>query len=205
MRGLIAATLVAVCTAARSTAAQENDRPELSWGLAGGASFPVGGVRKALKSSAHAAATLEVRTPYPGVALRLEGTYNYFRDRLPAMVVADSVGQSIGTITGGMRLLGVTANVVFRGPYREDPVRPYLVGGVGVFRVQRHSDFVAEHGRLRYTERARIRTGANAGLGLEVPRERVTAFAELRYHFVRGVFDRSALRIVPLSLGLRIH
>lgn len=203
-RGFAAAILVALCTAAPSSAAQENARPELSWGLVAGASFPVGGVRRTLKSAPHVGATLEVRTRYPGVSLRLQGTYDSFRAH-PLVLVIDSVGETIGTMTGGMRLLGGTANVVFRAPYRDDPVRLYLIGGVDVFRVQRHFEAPTEHGRSRYTDRARIRTGANAGLGVEVPRERVTAFAELRYHFVRGVLDRSALRVVPLSLGLRIQ
>jgi hypothetical protein len=49
------------------------------------------------------------------------------------------------------------------------------------------------------------RTGVNAGLGLEMPRERVTAFVDLRYHIVYWESHASPLRMMPLSLGLGVH
>ena len=196
---LVTIGVLVLCGAAHSTAAQQEPRRALSLGLAAGTTLPVGPAVKALERGPRAGAAIEVRSPYPGIALRVEGTYDSFR--MHSGVASDSAGESVGMLSGSMRLLGGTANVVLRAPYREDPVRPYVIGGVGVFRVQSHFEHPTEHGWLRYTDRARIRTGANAGLGVEVPRERVTAFVDARYHFVRN--GESSLRMMALSLGLR--
>ena len=201
---LLVVTAVVFCATAHAAGAQKDTRRALSLGLVGGASFPVGRWSSSLERAPHAAAVIEVRSPYAGVALRFEGTYDSFR--MPSLgLVSDSVGGSLGVMTGSMRLLGGTANVVLRAPHREAPVRGYVIGGVGVFRVQSHTEAPGPHGRIRNAASARTRSGINAGLGVEGSWERVTAFAELRYHYVRGVFDSSPLRMMPLNLGLALR
>lgn len=119
---------------------------------------------------AGAQVALELRPAALRVGLRLDGSHHQWSD---------------GFLTGkgDFRASAVTANLVYHLPTTF--VRPYVLGGIGGYALQGGGG---------------VKTGWNAGGGVEVPMGRSRLFGEVRAHFVRSAPD---VRLTPLIIGLR--
>ena len=202
-RRLAVTALVLCCSAVTPAGAQDDAGRRVSVGLLGGGTLPVAPLDGVLKRGHHLGALVEVRSQEARLGLRFEATYAFFD--IPGGIVADSVGQPLGELTGRMRLPALSANLVLRNPEWSGRVRPYIVGGVSVFRVHVHFDAPAGQTSSRATVPAETRAGVNAGLGIEVPSDRATLFGEARYYIVRHEPHQRPFQMIPLSLGLRLH
>lgn len=193
---LVALSLV-LFSGALAVAPGQETLPRASWGLHGAIALPVG-PSHGLDPGYQGTAFVEVPWPRAFRALRLEAIYTAIP--FPAGTASDSLGQLVGELDGTVRLRAIALNLIARRSDR--PVRPYLVAGAGVFRV----NYRIEGPRTEVvTSPAVTRVGGNVGLGCETSLRRVTLFAEARYHTVLHGGEQEELRLVPVTFGLRVR
>ena len=156
-----------------------------SFGVEAGPAFPVGNFGTALKTGFTADALVEARIPLLPVGLRFEGGYTRFGSKIGNT----PGGTLLGTSTSGtdVHMVSGSANVVLRlSPIALTLVRPYLIGGVGIYGLNQGLG---------------TKAGVNIGGGLSLPLVVVTTFADLRYTRVFTNGDR--VNFVPLRVGVR--
>ena len=76
-------------------------------------------------------------------------------------------------------------------------VRPYFIGGIGIYRV----DLEDELDPLLGESDPETKFGFNVGAGLDFGLAGFSAFAEARYHSIQAEGD--AVNIIPVSFGIR--
>jgi len=150
-------------------------------GLAGGATVPQGDAKDVFDTRWHGGALLVLNFPVLPVGIRADGSYH----RL------DASGDSGGS--GDVEILAGTANVVVG--FRALLVKPYVVGGVGYYRL----DFSNESFPSAFSG-TENETGWNAGAGVSISLRKIDLFVEARYHSVDTEGDR--FEFVPISVGL---
>ena len=99
-----------------------------------------------------------------------------------------------GDVTGDVNLLGASADVTL--DLLRSPIRPYLVGGVGVYRRRVAQDIAGATDEFRRLRRTDTDVGYNGGVGLRLG----PLFVEGRYYSVRTKPDRT--NFVPVTVGL---
>lgn len=143
-----------------------------SFGIEAGPVFPVGRFGDVVNTGFGVEALVEARVPVLPVGLRFEGGYTRFG--------GEASRGSVHAVSG-------TANAVLRlSPVGLSLVRPYLIGGVGIYGLNQG-----------YGTNA----GVNIGGGVSVPLLAVTAFADVRY--TRVFTDAPRVNYVPLRVGVR--
>ena len=187
-----------LASGAVAVAPGQDTPPRVSWGLHGAMALQIG-PPDVLDPGYQGTAFVEVPWPAAFRALRLEAMYTVL-PYSPGIAI-DSIGQPMGEVHNTVRLRAIALNLIVR---RSDwsVVRPYLVAGAGVFRVDVR---VEAPGYGVGITPAVNRVGGNAGLGFESSLRRVTLFAEARYHAVLHREDQSELRFVPVTFGVRVR
>jgi len=143
-----------------------------SVGVEAGPAFPVGNFGNTAGAGFTADALVEARVPVLPIGLRFEAGYASFGSKN---------GYTSAHVVSG------SANAVLRlSPVALSLVRPYLIGGVGIYGQNRGAGTSA---------------GVNIGGGLSVPLVAITAFADARY---TRVFNSGIqTNFVPVRVGLR--
>ena len=104
----------------------------------------------------------------------------------------------ISNVTGNVNMVGGTANLVL--PLTQSLIRPYVIGGVGVYRrrvSQNIGGTIAEFQSLRDEQ---TQVGYNGGLGVSIGAGiGPSLFIEARYHSVATTPDRT--KFVPVVFG----
>jgi hypothetical protein len=103
----------------------------------------------------------------------------------------------VGTVTGDVNLIGAAANLVL--PLTQSVVKPYLIGGVGVYHrrvAQNISGTVDEFRDLRDNQ---TDMGYNGGIGISIGGLGPAFFIEARYISVATTPDRT--KFVPVVVG----
>jgi hypothetical protein len=103
----------------------------------------------------------------------------------------------VGTVTGDVNLIGAAANLVL--PLTQSVVKPYLIGGVGVYHrrvAQNISGTVDEFRDLRDNQ---TDMGYNGGIGISIGGLGPAFFIEARYISVATTPERT--KFVPVVVG----
>lgn len=103
----------------------------------------------------------------------------------------------VGNVTGNVNLVGASANLVL--PLSHSLIKPYVIGGVGVYRRRVAQDIagtVSEFESLRDTQ---TDLGYNGGLGLSIGGTGPSLFLEARYYSVATSPDRT--KFIPVVVG----
>ena len=169
----ILVALLAVISSSRRLSAQAagaQTMPIPIIGIGGGISIPAGGIAKDREPGFNLSALAEFRTPSEPLGLRGEMLYQYFGRDVNA---ANST--SANTIA-------LTVNVVYHAP--KSQVRPYLIGGMGLYHVSDNGN----------------NAGFNVGTGLTIPLTGVGAYAEARLHF--AMTQGPSFVTVPITFGI---
>jgi hypothetical protein len=164
--------LLALSATATALAAQAPTQtmPVPILGIGGGISIPAGGVAKDRQPGFNVDAMAEFRTPSEPLGLRGEVLYQYFgRD--------ESVVNSTSANT-----VGFLVNVVYHAP--KSQVRPYLIGGMGLYHISDHGNSA----------------GFNVGTGLTIPLTGMGAYAEARMHF--ALAQGPSFVTIPITFGI---
>ena len=159
-----------------TAAAQELGSP-ITFGVVAGASFPIGDFSDFAGTGWHAGGLLQWDTPTLPIGIRAEGVYHAFGDK--------------GTNDANPNMIVGTLNGVYMFPMTQPyTVRPYLIGGGGI-----------------YNERcdgcdSQTKFGLNGGAGITVPLSGFSTIIEARFHIV---FDSetgsSNSTFIPISVS----
>jgi opacity protein-like surface antigen len=171
-------------------------------GASAGLSVPTGDRGEFLKPGFDVGAHLAFRPAALPVGVRVEGQFNRFavhfdEDEMPGM-----------RAEGNVQLIGGTASVVLGVPAASSPLRPYLMGGVGIYN-RRGSVRVTFEGVTDSGSDSRTDSGVNGGAGIELGLGGLTAFLEARYHVALDAPDEEEFegiqntRFIPISVGIR--
>jgi opacity protein-like surface antigen len=188
-------------SAAHAQAPAAPARP-VSFGISGGLSVPTGDAGDAFASGFNVDALLELQPrPASPLAFRFEAGYQRFELNDDLKEFFEQFG---GSIDANARIISGVANVLYKFPVAS-AVRPYVLGGVGVFNLggsasisgfeELGEDIDAEEGGSTTS------FGYNVGGGVELPLSGITAFGEVRFQQIR--VDGSNFNIVPIKVGVR--
>src|SRR5256886_10536113 len=195
--GRAARAVVAVSLAAGTLAAQ-GVHPQ--FGLGGGLLAPVGDYHataggQGFNTAWQGLALLAFKLPALPVGFRIDATYgaNSANDRLKDTLSA-ALGQPTDEKT---KLAGVSVNVTYPAA-RSAPVRPYAIGGVGLYHTTISTSTSASTG-----DRAATKLAWDLGGGLAFALRGVTLFFEARYVNVAAVSGLPRTTFLPFTTGIR--
>jgi hypothetical protein len=188
-------TVAALATAASPLAAQ---KAGIGFGASIGANVPNGDFADGAKTGLVANAFVGVGTGRFG----LRGELFWSRSDLDNAFIR-KVGNKVlpetgeNTVTGDVNLVGAAANLVL--PLTQSVVKPYLIGGVGVYHrrvAQNISGTVEEFQDLRDNQ---TDIGYNGGLGISIGGLGPSFFVEARYMSVATSPNRT--KFIPVVVG----
>ena len=179
MRSVLALVSVVALAAVFARPALAQAGGGVHFGLAAGETFPVSGSKDDLNNGWHAGAMLSFGVPVSPLAVRVEAMYH----RLGQV---NSAGDT--EVVAGM------ANAVL-SPASLILVKPYFVGGAGVYEVRTKVDTIFGTGTDSQTK-----FGWDAGGGVAFSIRGTKLFVEARYHRVST--SGRATTLVPVSIGI---
>ena len=165
--------VVALLGGAQRAAAQASGAqtvPFPIFGIGGGISIPAGGVAKDRLPGFNVVGLAEFRTPSEPLGIRAEALYQYFGAK------DNTVGVENSNNFAGL------INVVYHAP--QSQVRPYLIGGMGLYHISDHGN----------------NAGFNGGAGVTIPLTGMGAYAEVRVHF--ALTQGASFVTIPITFGL---
>ncbi len=156
----------------------------IAFGVVAGASIPLGDFADFANTGWHAGGLAEWNGPVFPLGIRGEVVYHKFGSKQ--------------SDEASLNLLTALINGVWLFPMNEPAtVRPYLIGGGGLYR-QGCSDCGGADSENK--------GGINIGGGLQVPLSGFTSIIEARWHLIfdseDGVPDSSNTTFIPISVGL---
>jgi hypothetical protein len=102
-----------------------------------------------------------------------------------------------GDVSGNVDLVGATANLVM--PLSQSIIKPYLIGGLGVYRRRVAQSITGTVDEFRSLEDKQTDVGYNGGVGISIGGLGPSLFLEARYVSVGTSPDRT--KFVPVVLG----
>ena len=180
---LIAAAAAAMLV---SSAGAQVARP--TFGISGGLALPTGDLGKGRSSGYDIAANVGFHPTGQSFGVRIEGAFNQFNVK--------------GASNAHTNIFDVTGNIVVGTAAAPGTVRPYFIGGLGIYNIK---DEIVVRGTTVSTSATKF--GLNGGAGLDVPLSGIAAFFEARFHYVftnngNNGFGYNA-GFVPLVVGVR--
>ena len=151
-----------------------------SFGVAAGASVPVGNFSDAVSTGYHAMATLNVSAPLAPVGFRIDGMFNEFN-----LKGGGSDKDRVFAVTGNV-LLNTGSAIV---------ASPYLIGGGGWY----HNSLSFNDPLFGNGSSTDNQFGFNVGAGVRIPLTGFSAFIEARYHKMLG---NSGVQFIPITFGI---
>jgi len=193
-----AARAVVIASCAAASVAAQGVHPQ--FGLGGGLMAPVGDYHatasgQGFNTAWQGLALLAFKLPALPVGFRIDATYgaNSANDRLKDTLSA-ALGQPTDEKT---KLAGVSVNVTYPAA-RSAPVRPYAIGGVGLYHTT-----ISTSTSASTADRAATKLAWNLGGGLAFALRGVTLFFEARYVNVAAVSGFPRTTFLPFTTGIR--
>jgi hypothetical protein len=154
--------------------------------LGGGAGFPLGSFDDAAKVGWHGLGAVSfVPNGWP-VGIQIDGQYQQYKFD--------------GSESLKDRFIMGTGNLVFKFKSSEESkVRPYLIGGGGVYNMK--ATGTNDLGTLVDTENSTTKFGLNAGAGFDFKAGGAGLFIEGRFHDV--FTEGEDVKFIPVTLGIR--
>ena len=193
-----AARAVVIASCAAASVAAQGVHPQ--FGLGGGLMAPVGDYHatasgQGFNTAWHGLALLAFKLPALPVGFRIDATYgaNSANDRLKDTLSA-ALGQPTDEKT---KLAGASVNVTYPAA-ASAPVRPYAIGGVGLYHTT-----ISTSTSASTADRAATKLAWNLGGGLAFALRGVTLFFEARYVNVAAVSGFPRTTFLPFTTGIR--
>lgn len=164
----------------------------ISLGISGGAAIPTGSLSDGANTGYNVTGSIAVGLTGLPFSIRGDAAFNSFG-------VKDNIVNSVGADNANARILGFTGNLVLPLPLQGTVLRPYLIGGVGLYNVRYSSSINSGGGNLSASQ-SENRVGFNFGGGLTIPLAGFNAFIEARYHRVST--DNGSTAFVPITFGV---
>ncbi|HJU88292.1 MAG TPA: outer membrane beta-barrel protein [Gemmatimonadaceae bacterium] len=194
MRGIVRGAAIATAFVLLASTAQAQSVNPISFGVAGGMSFPTGEDRDYVKNGYHGEVMMGIHLPTAPVWFRVEGFYHKF-----------SAKEGYGD--GSARVLGGAGNVMWDMP-SAGMVKVYLTAGGGVYNIKQEAEVpvVVTDQRLRLgvqtetVEAKDTKFGVNGGLGVRFTMAGINPFVEARYHSV--FTEGESTNVIPVTVGI---
>jgi len=151
----------------------------VQFGLGAGLSIPTGGTSNGLKTGWQGTALVQFKPASSPVGFQVDGAYN-----------------QLGFDGGGGKdqIINGTANVVYNFAVSSDSrIRPYLIGGGGVYNIKAKPDVGISASDTKF--------GINLGAGFNFQSSGVGLFVEGRFHDV--LVSGSDFHFIPIIAGVR--
>jgi len=176
------AVLAGTTLVSRTAAAQEQSNTSTQFSVGGGLDMPLGDFDDAAKTGWHGLAAVTFTPAAWPVGIQIDGNYARFPDDSP-------LDQNLQMIFG-------TGNIVYRFQTSpESTLRPYLIGGGGVYNLKATGSDVPDN-----TDSS-TKFGINGGAGFDIKAGGASLFAEARFH---NVFtDNNNTNFLPITVGVR--
>jgi Outer membrane protein beta-barrel domain len=148
--------------------------------VGGGVAAPLGTYDEVVKIGWQGTAGLSFHAGSIPIGIRVDGTFAQFTDETPLDIKS--------------QLIFGTANAVYRFPSSAAArLRPYLIGGIGVYNSKASGDDAPEGSATE--------AGINLGAGFDMAAGGAGLFVEARWHnmFLEG----DNLKFLPITLGIR--
>lgn len=189
----------AMVTAVTLTTPAHAQGPGIGFGASIGANVPEGDYSDGAKTGLVATGFLALRMN-SNVALR--GELFWSRSDLDNAIihkVGDAVlpDDGIGDVTGDVNLVGGLASLEVSAG--SSILRPYAIGGVGVYRRRVAQDVAGAAQEFRDLEKSDSEFGWNAGGGIKVALAGFAMFLEARYH---SVSTDPETNFIPVTVGI---
>ena len=179
MRRSVLGVMTAIVAIATSAPAAQAQNP-MSFGIAAGASIPMGDLGDVASTGWHGMATLGFMPSMLPFGMRIDGMYNSMS------ADEDVFGDA------SFRIIGANANAVISMPAMV--TSPYLIGGIGMYNSKLDSD-VPDFDVDGETD-----FGINIGIGAKFNLSGFGTFAEIRYH---NIFtEDSSTQFLPITFGI---
>ena len=186
------ALLIAATAHAQGTAGATSGRP-FKLGGSLGASVPLGDFSDGADLGYHLGGLIEYKPKSLPVNLRGEITYNrnglkddYFSSQVPG----------VGNIDGSFSMFNFLGNAVVPFGDAASTARPFLIGGLGVYRLKASAKFDGVD-----ISDSQTKFGINAGGGFSFNLSGFETFVEARYHSV--FTEGSNTSFIPISFGFK--
>jgi opacity protein-like surface antigen len=144
-------------------------------GVAVGGSFPLGNFGTNFNTGFNLTGTVGINPVGLPVGFRIDGSYNQFGSK--------------GTPSVNAKIAGVSGNVLLNVPGGV-VIAPYVIGGVGYYRVSSSATGTAASNNF----------GFNAGAGVRIPLTGFMTFIEARY--TRITESGGSTSFVPVTVGI---
>ena len=144
-------------------------------GVAAGAAVPVSDLGNSFSTGFNVTGTIAINVPLLPVGFRIDAAYNQFSAK-----GASNVNAKIAGVTGNV-LFGIPGAII---------ISPYLIGGVGYYRVSSSATGSVASNHF----------GFNAGAGLKVPLLVFATFIEARY--TRVSESGGSTSFIPVTVGV---
>jgi opacity protein-like surface antigen len=180
-RFVLASTIVALAAWVSPLSAQART---YSFGVSGGLSVPVGDLSDLAESGFQVAGHLYLR-PANFTNLGFRGDVSYDRFSLK------------GNADGNVNSLGVIANAIYNVPTTGSTVRPYVLGGLGLYSLKSQITV----GSTTVNSDRESKFGLQAGGGLEFMLSGFSTFVEAK--FVNVFTDDDSTTWIPITFGFR--
>lgn len=187
MKRNVLGVMTAVLALSTSATVAHAQNP-MTFGIAAGATFPIGDIRDGANTGFHGMVTLGAMPAMVPFGVRIDGMYN-------SLGVDDlDLGGGLTSTGNSLEILALTANGVFSMPGMM-VTSPYLIGGVGYYSTKGKSD---QGDSDRFND-----FGLNVGIGAKFNLSGFGTFAEVRYHTIFDSEQGSGnTAFIPITFGI---
>lgn len=175
-------------------------RPGLGFGASLGANLPTGDFDAAAKPGIVATGFLELRLP---ATASVRGELFYSRSNIDNPLIRSNNGVTLppvspGQVSGDVNMVGASADLVLTAS--TPLLKPYVIGGVGVFRQNVSQNVTGTTEEFQALTKGQTQFGWNGGAGLKLSVLNAGIFVEGRLY---QVYTKSAkTNFVPVTLGI---
>ena len=155
-----------------------------------GASVPMGDFGDGADLGFHLGGLIEYKPA--SLPMSLRGELTYHRNGLKD----DLFGSDFGSIDGNFSQIDFVGNAVMPFGDAASTARPYVIGGLGLYRLKASAEF--QDVDISDTQ---TKFGLNFGAGLTFNLSGFETFVETRFHSVFA--DESNMNFIPLSFGFK--
>ena len=202
-RSILVAVLALTAAGASAAQAQNTTASPVHFGLSAGGTLTTGDLSDSHNSGFNIAGLLEFRGMASPFALRAEVGYHGLGGKSVSFTDPD-----LGTFSAkaeDLSMIEATANGVYSFPTKgTSSVRPYLIGGGGVYSFKAGGSASGDFGSVSASDRL-TKFGVNGGIGTTFALSGFNTFAEVRYHYVFSKDDEDGtpnIQFIPLSFGI---
>jgi len=185
----------ALLIAATAPAQGPTNAPARPWKIGGalGATIPLGDFSDNADLGWHLGGLFEYKQPSLPVTWRGEITYHrnglnedFFGGQIPG----------VGNLDGNFSMFNVVANALYAFGDKAKTARPYIIGGLGLYKVKA----TASYQGIDISD-SQTKFGINVGGGFVFALSGFDTFVEARFHSV--FTDNSSTNFIPISFGFK--